>query len=335
MSLTRTRVLILLAIVLLVTGVAISYVTNRPGVNPTEVSVRYPITIVDDLGRNVTIVRPPQRIVSLIPSATQIVFVVGAGDRVVGVTRYDDYPPELVDRVRNGTIANVGGGLDPDVEKIVQLQPDLILVDGPGHVASQTLQKLQGLGYLTIALNAKSVEGVLHDIRLVGTILGYNVNAQNVVSDIEATVDHVREMTRNATRPTVYIENWHDPLITAGNGTLQNEMVEVAGGVNIFADLVGYQVSSEAVIARNPNIITSFDSLETVAQIISRPGWADINAVKQNRVYQVSPEEGAPNPRIGQSILHLAKLIHPELFSQQTPTNQLTVSSILVIRTRD
>lgn len=335
MSTTRFRVLILVAVILGIAGVALFYAANNPGMNAAQTSVTYPTTIVDDLGKNVTILKPPQRIVSLIPSATQIVFAIGAGDKVVGVTRYDDYPPELVDRVNNGTIVNVGGGLDPDIEKIVQLQPDLILVAGPGEVATQSVQKLQGLGYVTLALNPKSVEGVLRDTRMVGTILGYTANAEKVVSDIETTVDHVRDMTRNAARPAVYVENWHDPLITAGNGTLQNEMVELAGGMNIFSDLQGYQVSSEAIIARNPDIIISFDSLETVPQIMARPGWGSINAVRENRVFQMNPEEGAPNPRVGQSILKMAKLIHPELFSQQAPTNQLIFPSIFVTRTSD
>ncbi len=335
MSTTRFRFLILLAVILGIAGVAFLYAASNPRMNPAQISVSYPTTVIDDLGRNVTILKPPQRIVSLIPSATQIVFAIGAGDKVVGVTRYDDYPPELVDRVKNGTIVNVGGGLDPDVEAIVKLQPDLILVAGPGEVAAQPVQKLQELGFATLALDAHSVEGILHDIRLAGQILGYSANAEEVVSNIKATIDHVREITRNATRSTVYIENWNDPLITAGNGTLQNEMVELAGGVNIFSDLQGYQVSSEAVIARNPDIIISFDSLENVSQIIARPGWESINAVRENRVYQMNGEEGAPNPRIGQSILTMAKLIHPELFSQQAPPNQMVLPVIYVTRTRD
>lgn len=335
MSTTRFRVLILLAVILGIAGIALFYTASNPRMNPAQISISYPAIIVDDLGRNVTIVKLPQRIVSLIPSATQIVFAIGAGNKVVGVTRYDDYPPELVDRIKNGTIVNVGGGLDPDIEAIVKLQPDLILVAGPGEVAAQSVQKLQELGYATLGLDAHSVEGVLHDIRLVGQILGYSANAEDVVSNIEATIGHVHDKVDNSSRPTVYIENWNDPLITAGNGTLQNEMVELAGGVNIFSDLQGYQVSSEAVIARNPDIIISFDSLENMSQIIGRPGWGSINAVGEHRVYQMNPEEGAPNPRIGQSILTMAKLIHPELFSQQAPPNQMVLPVIYVTRTSD
>ncbi len=319
------RVWVAVVIVILVGVSALLYTSPNLVLPHKSTSVSYPLTVVDDLGRNITISKPPQRIVSLIPSATQIVFAIGAGQKVVGATRYDDYPPELVDEISNRTVANVGGGFDPDIEKIIQLNPDLILADGPGHIATQSLQKLQDLGYVTLALDPKSIEGVLHDIRTVGMILGYLANAEKVVEDIQKSVDSVHEITKNAARPSVYIENWHDPLITAGNGTLQNQMVELAGGKNIFSDLHGYQIGSEAVIARNPDIIISFDYFETVDQIKLRPGWASIKAVLENRVYQMNAEEGAPNPRIGQSLLKMAKLIHPELFAQQVSSQVIFV----------
>jgi len=280
--------------------------------------------VVDDLGRNVTIARPPERIVSLIPSATQIVFAVGQGDKVVGVTRYDDYPPELVDRARNGTVQVVGGGLDPDVEKIILLNPDLILADGPAFVASQAISKLETSGFPVLRLDSSTIEGVLRDLRLVGTILRASNQAEQVAAGIERDVAYVTNTTRNAPRVRVYIENWNNPLYTVGNSTLQDEMLKLAGGVNIFSDLKGsVEVTPEAVIARNPDVIINFNILSDAAQIKTRPGWDKINAVRNNKVFQMNPEEAAPNPRVGQSLIKMATLIHPELFRQSQSSSSL------------
>ncbi len=292
----------------------------------------YPSTFTDDLGNNVTLSKAPGRIVSLVPSATEIVFAVGAGDRVVGVTRYDVYPPQLVEKLKAGTIVSIGGGFDPDIEKITALKPDIILVDGPSEVGSKPLAKLKELGFTTFALNANSIEGVLKNIEVVGKIVGNDAQADKVTAAMNAAINLVVSKTSNAPKAKVYIENWPDPLFSVGSGSLQDEMVKKAGGVNIFSDLTGSgQVNSEAVIERNPDVIIMFHNQTSIDDLKTRPGWGDINAVKNNKVFQMTGYQGAPNPRIADSLQIMAKFIHPELFQEGQSTQQAIFSSQLTI----
>lgn len=315
-GLTKFQAMIIL-FVIVAAGMTGLYSTNTLGQRGNSAST-FPITFTDDLGRNVTISKLPERIVSLVPSATQIVFAVGAGDKVVGVTRYDDYPPELVDKVNEGVIVTVGGGVDPDIEQITSLKPDIILVDGPGHVSSKPLARLQELGFTLVALHANSIEGVLKDLTLVGNMVGNTEKAGQVVMSMRERINSIESKMIDATRVKVYIENWHDPLFSVGLGSIQDEMVQKAGGTNIFSDLKdSAQITAEAVIARNPDVIINFNNQIGVDDIKKRPGWENINAVKNSKVFEMNPQEGAPNPRIADSLEKMAKLIHPELFVAQ------------------
>ncbi len=299
--------------VLIIAAVSSLYVASS---NQTRSRESYPITIVDDLGRNLTLSKVPQRIVSLVPSNTEIVFAVGAGDRVVGVTRYDISPPDLVQRVKAGSILIVGGGYDPDIEKIVALKPDIILVGSTAEVSSQSYNKLQGLGFTLVALNANSIDGVLKDITLVGKIVGNDTQAQQVVTGIKGKVDSVVSLSSNAAKVKVYIENWPNPIFSVGTGSLQNDMVKKCGGTNVFSDLNGSkQVSAEAVIARNPDVMIMFHNQTNIDELKTRPGWENISAIKNNKVFQMTGYEAAPNPLIADSLQKMCNFIHPELFS--------------------
>lgn len=327
-----TKVQAAIVLILIITAGATGlYLTTIP-TQPAGTSVSYPLTFSDDLGRNVTLSKAPERIVSLVPSATEIVFAVGAGDKVVGVTRYDVYPPELVDKVKAGAIVSVGGGFDPDIEKITALKPDVILVDGPAHVGSKPLTKLKELGFTIFALNANSIEGVLKDIGLVGKIVGNTAQADKVMATMNGKINFVVSKTSNAPKVKVYIENWPDPLFSVGPGYLQNEMVEKSGGINIFFDLTGSgQVNAEAVIERNPDVIIMFHNQTSIDDLKNRPGWDQINAVKNNKVFQMTGYEGAPNPRVADSLQKMAKFIHPELFQGGQSTQQAIFSPQLLI----
>ncbi len=325
-AISKLHASIILA-VLIIAAISSLYVASS---SQTKSRDSYPITIVDDLGRNVTLSEVPQRIVSLVPSNTEIVFAVGAGDRVVGVTRYDIFPPDLVQRVKAGSILIVGGGYDPDIEKIVALKPDIILVAATAEVSSQSYNKLQGLGLTLVALNANSIDGVLKDIMLVGKIVGNNAPAQQIVTAMKGKVDSVVSLSSNAAKVKVYIENWPNPIFSVGTGSLQNDMVEKCGGTNVFSDLKGSkQVSAEAVIARNPDVIIMFHNQTSTDELKSRPGWENINAIKNNKVFQMTGYEAAPNPRVADSLQKMCNLIHPELFSTRQSVGLIQNFTIL------
>ena len=284
---------------------------------PEQESTAFPLVFTDDLEREVKLFGPPMKVVTLAPTNTQIVYAIGAGEKIVGVSRFDEFPPELVERVRDGTVATVGGGYDPSIERIVALDPDIILANGQSQVSSKPMKRLQELGYEIVGMNPLDIEGVIENILLVGRMMDETERAKEIVQEMRKIIESVELKTAEAPKPKVYIENWHDPIFTVGPGSIQDEMISRAGGINIFSDLPkgSAQIGAEPVISRNPDIIISFNDQKIGLEVITnRPGWDIINAVKNNRVYLMDPQEGSPNPRIANSLLKMAELIHPELF---------------------
>ncbi len=319
---TRLHVSLAIIAVIIITFLGLFLTFNIK--DDTRIEVEFPLVVSDDLGRNISIPHEPRRIVSLIPSATELVFAVGAGDRVVGVTRFDDYPPELVNRVEQGTVLAVGGGLDPSIEAIIDLDPDIILIGGRGHLGSKPIVRLEKLGFTIISLRPDNIEGILKNLELLGRITGNVEESKRVVRSMQDTLDFVESKTKDAPKVRVYVENWHDPIFSVGRGTLQHEMIERSGGINIFSDIEGSrQVNLEAIITKNPDIIISFNDQIDLDAIKDRPGWGVINAIRDGKIYQLTAKEASPNPRIAASLEQVARIIHPELFENQTEANSI------------
>jgi len=266
-------------------------------------------TFVDDLGRQVTIERIPQRIVSLAPSNTEILFALGLGDKVVGVTDWCDYPPEALEKEK------VGSYDTPDIEKIVALNPDLVLV--AYGTTMDVINNLVGLGLTVFGIKSTDLDDVLNDIRTVGNITGKKAEANALTSEMESRIEAVTdESSELEERPRVFYIVWHDPLWTAGSETFIHELIEKGGGVNICQDITGYTlISIEEVVARNPEvIITSEWSFE----------WAqgetllqDTNASQEGRIYQGDDDlVQRPGPRLVEGLEWFAYFIHPEIFEE-------------------
>ncbi len=283
---------------------------------PTPVP-QWPMTLTDSLGRQVTLEQAPARIVSLAPSNTEILFAVGAGDAVVGVTKYCDYPAEAQQ------LPQVGGfsAKTISVETIVSLKPDLVLANAPGH--EPLLEALEQAGINVIAISAASFEDVYANIELVGQVTGHQEEAKQVVDQMKARVAAVAEKIATIApenRPTVFWEVWDEPLMTAGPNTFIGQMIEMAGGINIFADLTeDYpQISMEEVIQRNPDVIMGPDSHGDKLdpdQLVSRPGWEHIEAVKNGRVYLIDGSiSSRPGPRLVDALETIAAALYPEVF---------------------
>jgi iron complex transport system substrate-binding protein len=276
---------------------------------PIERIPAEPREFVDDLGRSVAIEGMPQRIVSLAPSNTEILFALGLGDKVVGVTDWCDYPPEALEREK------VGAYDTPNIEKIAALNPDLILA---AHgLPLEIIDALEDRALTVFGIKTTDLDDLLNDIRTVGKISGEEAAANVLTSEmadrIQAVVDKTKELEQ---RPRVFYVVWHDPLFTVGSETFIHELIEKAGGVNIFADVTGYPVVSiEDVLARNPEvIITSLWSFE----------WArnenlleDTDARQNGRVYQVDDNlVQRPAPRIVNGLEWFAYFIHPATFDE-------------------
>ncbi len=274
---------------------------------PTEQTpVEY---VFDDLGRLVAINGTPQRIISLAPSNTEILFALGLGDKVVGVTDWCDYPPEAFEKEK------VGSYDTPDIEKIVALNPDLILV---AHgTTMDIINNLVGLGLTVFGIKTTDLDDLLNDIRRVGEITDKELEAQALTSEMESRIESVTDETLELEhRPRIFYIVWHDPLWTAGSGTFIHELIEMGGGVNICQDTTGYPtISIEEVIARDPEIIIS--SQWSYDWAINASELASTNASQTGRIFTCDDDlVQRPGPRLVEGLEWFAHFIHPEIFEE-------------------
>lgn len=277
----------------------------------------FPVTVIDDLGRAVTINSQPERIVCIGPSVTEIVYALGLGDKVVGVDIYSDYPPEAVLKQRIGNIEN------PDPEEVAALNPDLVIMYsfyGPGD---PSIEALEDLGFPITATCPGTFEDILRDIALIGNSTGRVSEAKTLVSRLKERLDYVRNVTDDvAYRPRVYFEFWYPPPTTSGPSSWPHSLIEAAGGTNVFGDAPTKWVNTndEEVVQKDPEVIISirgmpgyFETLETMKK---RLGWSSISAIKNEKVYFLDESLVArPGPRLFDGLEVLLTLLHPELFN--------------------
>ncbi len=302
--------------------------TASPSPSPTQTPSPFPISVTDDRGYTLNITSYPMRIVSLAPANTQVIFAIGAGDNVVGVTDYDHYPYNFTAWIEAGNMSTIGNYYQPAIEPIVALNPDLVVASlGSVDAAAQ----LRDLGYKVLVLNPTNLQGILSNMLAVGKATGHDAEAQTTVATLQSRIDAVVNGVKSATtRPKVYHEIWSDPFMSVGNGTFVNDIITLAGGQNIFENATDAYpvVSSEAIIELNPDVmvfptqmgVESFwGNYSTVA---ARAGWADINAVKNGKMYTVSGDIiDEPGPRQVDSLEIMAKILHPEIFGTYTGTS--------------
>jgi iron complex transport system substrate-binding protein len=299
----RTKSLILV-VVLLATG----------GLKATGYPAR---TVVGDLQVSGTPI--PNRIVSLVPSLTEMLFAIGAGPQVVGVSSYDTYPPEAKSRPR------VGALLDPDVERILSLRPDLVLT-----YASQTSFEAQlgRAGIRSFSYRHGGIDVVLGTLRRLGAVTGHEGLANRKAEEIQAQLNAIRMKVRGRDRPRVMLVFARPPgslqqLFAAGGTGFLHDILDIAGAVNVFADVEreSVQPSHETMIRRAPDIILEISGTREISEADtarSRKTWAalaSIPAVKSGRIYFLSGDYLViPGPRVPRSAEAFARVIHPEAF---------------------
>jgi iron complex transport system substrate-binding protein len=284
-----------------------------------EITTSFPITVTDDLGRKVTINKLPQKIVSLAPSNTEILFALGLEDRIVGVTDYCDYPDAAKLKPR------VAGYSNPNTEKLVSLQPDLVLAESVHE--KTVLPALEKLGLTVFVSSAKSIDAVLHDIAMTGQISSKNETATELVNKLNSRIKAVSSKTDNLPsekRPRVLHVVWHQPIWTMGSETFIDDLIHTAGGINIYTkDFTKSRiVSLESVVIKNPQIII-VSGMGTTGDLIynsikTEERLKSTDAMINNRIFKISDSNlvERPGPRIADGLDELAKLIHPELFGQ-------------------
>ncbi len=285
---------------------------------PTDKTVSYPIEIIDQLGRTVKLDRIPQRIISLAPSNTEILFALGLADRVVAVTDYCNYPKAAQEKPK------VGGFSTVDIERVVEIQPDLILAANIHQ--EEVIPALERFDLTVVCLDPTNLEEVLEAIMLAGQYTGEEDKASQLVTDMMSRIELITNKTANLTdaqKPRVFSIMWHDPLMAVGRG-LRHDLILQAGGINIVEEL-GEEypsVSLEWVIDKNPEVIIAGVGMGTGEDLtfqfaLNEDRLAGVDARLNNRVYQIDLDLiGRSGPRIVQGFEIVAKMIHPEIFGE-------------------
>ncbi len=280
------------------------------------------LRVKDAYGEVIEIEVPVKSIVSLAPGIAETIWFLGAEDKLVGVTRFCNWPPELVELIKVGKVKVVGGIVDPNIEEIVALKPDLVIATT--MTPRDIIAKLRELGVKVLVLpHPTSIEDIVDQIRLIAKITGRVEYGDKLCGVLEKLCSVLSNVTSERPRVRVYLELWYGPIWTVGGANYMNDVIELAGGVNIFGDTNTTYVSTsdEEVIKRNPEVIVLCRGMGyrfTPRDVVERPGWGKIDAVKSLRVYVLEgPALDAlyryPSPRVVLAALYLLAYFHPEL----------------------
>ena len=269
------------------------------------------IAVADDLDRRLEFEESPCRIVSLIPTATEIVFALGAESCLVGRSMYDDYPEGVE------SIPDVGQAIGASVERVLARDPDLLLLVA-GSDNARSVEQFQRLGVTTAVLSFNTIEELLGAIAFLGTVLSRESEADSLRTHIESTLQDVRERVAHAERPTVYYDIANPPPMTVGAGSYLDALITIAGGRNVFGDLAAPSptVTLESIVLRDPQVILFPVSRSWSGSVgpADRPQWRSIGAVRSGEIRRVDADLlHRLGPRIGDAARHLATVLHPEI----------------------
>lgn len=240
-------------------------------------------TVVDDLGFQVAIKGNIRRIVSLVPTNSEMVCLLDC-ERLKGGTRYDYFPEVLRTRIQSNQIEVVGGGFDANLENIIRLEPDLILINGPTQ--QRFAVPLRNLGFSVLSLWPRDLAGLKRSFMLLAGLLEQEEKGRTLVDEVERRFAAIKSRTENRSRKRVYLQMWTEPLITVGKHSFPDWLVGAAGGSNVFGDLPfdSGQVSLESLIRRDPEVLIFLAGQEPFARdIVQRPGWSSIRGVRERR----------------------------------------------------
>lgn len=274
-----------------------------------------PLTVVDDTGRSITLDGPPKRIMSLTPSNTEILFALGAEDRIVAVDQWSNFPPAAKAKPRVAP-------LHPSLEQIVSFSPDLILST---HGGAEPLLPLERQEIQVMIFAPRTLDDIYRNILLMGRIVGAEARAERLVWSMRQRVAAVVAKVRDAPRPKVFIElDASDPSrpFTAGPGSFMDVLIQLAGGANVAARsrMAWPQFSLEELIRADPDLIILGDALapmnsQTPELVARRPGWSHLRAVRRGTIFPIDSDLiSRPGPRIVEGLELLARLLHPDRF---------------------
>lgn len=283
---------------------------TAPEATATAQATVYPLSITDDAGRSVTIEAEPRRVVSLAPGNTEILYALGLGDRVVGVTTYDDYPAQVAE------VEKVGDFAGPNMEAVAAAEPDLVLVTT--GVQADVIEQLEALGATVVAIDPQSVSQLFDDIRTIGSIAGVPSVAEELVTSMQSEISVIQQAVASFMPVTAFVEIGQAPLYTVGQDTLIGELVELAGGTNVVEETGYVPYSVEQLIESDPAVYLATKSSAVDADAVSkRAGFAGLSAVKAGSVVILDDNPvSRPGPRIVEGLRQIAEGLHPEAFEK-------------------
>jgi ABC-type Fe3+-hydroxamate transport system substrate-binding protein len=266
---------------------------------------RGPELIIDDFDDTIRVATPATRIVSLNPTTTEILFAIGAGSRLVGRTKWDSWPDSAK------YVEDVGDALRPNIEAVLAKKPDLVLLYASNDNRTAAKQ-LQASGVKVLAMKVDSIAEFERATSVLGALVGEDERAKNVVDSVRATLDRVRQATAAVPKKTVFYHTWEKPIITIGKHSFLNELVEIAGGKNVYDNVLAVSpiVTMEDIVSRNPDVFLVGPS--TRAALLNSPQWQVVPAVKNKKVFAYDTMVvGRPSVTLGMAAVNLANLLHP------------------------
>jgi iron complex transport system substrate-binding protein len=275
------------------------------------------IEVTDEVGRRISVPMPVRRIVSLAPNLTETIYALGAQDRLVGVTDYCDYPPEARQKT------SVGGAVNPSIEQIVALKPDLVLAQAITMNRRETVDALENLGIAVYSANSRSVDGILASTRHIADLIGAGEASAVLLKNLRTRLDDLKLRLAGRPRRRVLFVVWSDPLVSIGRQTFIADALRLAGAESIIETQQDWpRLSLEEVVRLQPEFLifasSHSESVRTTVEDLSeRPGWRGLDAIRHRRIAVINDAINRPAPRLVEALEALARQLHPEAFADK------------------
>jgi len=288
--------------------------TEKPTTETEEEAfkIEYPVTVTDDVDKEITLTEEPDKIISLAPGNTEILFALDLDEELVGVDDFSNYPEEVE------SIEKIGDAFNLNMEKIIELEPDLILTLKGNEEA---VKEFEDFGIAVYTLDANNIENVLEDISEIGQLMDRVERAEELTSEMQEKIDEIKTLVADVSdedKPKVFYMVWNEPIMSAGSGTFINDLIELANGINIVAadGLEGWlEYSLEKLIEHNPDVIIAPKSLAPTSETITADErFSSIKAVLENRVVVVDDDSVSRiGPRIVEGFKQIAQALYPDI----------------------
>lgn len=274
-----------------------------------EVKKDEAIKIVDSYNREVSLEKVPERVVSISPGATETIYALNSQDTLVGRSDYCDYPKEAT------SIESVGQITEPNIEKIAELNPDLVIASA--HFSQELVDKIEALGIkVAVLYGEESFDGAYKNIQDIALVLGKEKEGTEIVDGMKKKVEEVESKVKNLEKPSVYyVVGFGKTDFTAGGNTFIGQIIDSAGGDNIAKDIEGWNYSKEVLMEKNPDTVVLSDKYDSKSGFTTGEGYKELKAVKEGKVYEIDDNMlSRQGPRQAEGLEALAKIIHPEAF---------------------